>query len=105
MWRLAPLLMARVGQNVLCNRAARHQCLSPGVRRYTTARDLGVLDYLLKVEEDGEKYYRNLAAATLNPRLQRIFNLLADEERKHHAAIEDICASGDSSMVCAACPA
>jgi rubrerythrin len=71
--------------------------VSMGLRAYSTA-DMGVLDYLLKVEKDGEEYYRGLAAKATNPGFKRILTMLADDEAKHYEAIEDMAHSGDTGM-------
>lgn len=45
---------------------------------------MNVYEYAMKVEKEGEAYYREMAAAATNPGLQRIFTMLADEEIKHY---------------------
>jgi hypothetical protein len=67
-------------------------------RGYSTV-DMDVLDYLLKVEKDGEEYYRGLAEKATNPGFKRILTMLADDEARHYQAIEDMAHSGDTGMV------
>jgi|EP00669_Euglena_mutabilis_P006676 rubrerythrin len=64
---------------------------------YATA-DTGVMEYLLKVEKDGEEYYRKLAKDAGNPGFKYIFNMLADEEAKHYKAIEAMVSSGEQTL-------
>ena len=45
---------------------------------------MNVYEYAMKVEKEGEAYYREMAAAATNPGLKRIFTMLADEEVKHY---------------------
>lgn len=45
---------------------------------------MNVYEYAMKVEKEGEAYYREMAAAADNPGLKRIFTMLADEEVKHY---------------------
>lgn len=45
---------------------------------------MNVYEYAMKVEKEGEAYYREMAAAATNPGLKRIFTMLADEEIKHY---------------------
>lgn len=45
---------------------------------------MNVYEYAMKVEKEGEAYYREMAAAASNPGLKRIFTMLADEEVKHY---------------------
>ena len=42
-----------------------------------------IIDFAVKMEQDGEKFYRDLAARSLDRGLQGIFNGLADDEVKH----------------------
>lgn len=44
---------------------------------------MNIYEYAMKVEKDGEKYYRELAAKTENVGVKSILNMLADEEVKH----------------------
>lgn len=49
---------------------------------------MDVYAYAMKVETDGEKYYRDLAAKTNDIGLKSILTMLADEEVKHYAIFE-----------------
>jgi rubrerythrin len=49
-----------------------------------------IYDYALKMEKDGETYYRKIAAKIKNKGLQSILTMLADEEVKHYQAIENM---------------
>ena len=42
----------------------------------------------MQKEKYSEDYYRQLAAETNNKGLQKIFNMLADEEAKHYTVVE-----------------
>ena len=42
----------------------------------------------MKVEKDGEKYYRDLASKTEDPGVKSILTMLADEEVKHYVVFE-----------------
>lgn len=44
---------------------------------------MNVFDYAMKMELEGEEYYRGLAEATPHPGLKTIFTNLAADERKH----------------------
>lgn len=48
---------------------------------------MNIYDFALKMEKDGEEYYRDLASKTTDKGLQTIFNMLADEEQVHYDAI------------------
>jgi len=56
---------------------------------------MNVFEYALKVEEDGEKYYRQMYEKANNPGLKRIFSMLADEEVKHHEIFKKMMDSVD----------
>lgn len=45
---------------------------------------MNIYDYAMKVEKDGEAYYRELASKSPNDGLKKVFNLLADAEVKHY---------------------
>ncbi len=45
---------------------------------------MNVYEYAMKVEKEGEAYYREMAAAASNAGLKKIFTMLADEEVKHY---------------------
>lgn len=49
---------------------------------------MNVYEYAMKVEKDGEKYYRDLAAKTNDAGLKSILTMLADEEVKHYIVFE-----------------
>ena len=44
----------------------------------------------IKIEENGEKFYRNTAEKIENEKLKRLFNELADEELSHKKTFEEI---------------
>ena len=44
---------------------------------------MSVFEFAMKMEQDGEKFYRDLAQKTQNEGLKQIFTNLADEEVKH----------------------
>jgi len=45
---------------------------------------MNVYEYSMKVEKEGEAYYREMASKAQNSGLKRIFTMLADEEVKHY---------------------
>lgn len=49
---------------------------------------MNVYEYAMKVEKDGEKYYRDLASKTNEPGLKSILTMLADEEVKHYVVFD-----------------
>ena len=49
---------------------------------------MNAYEYALKVEKDGENYYRELASKSPYEGLKIVFNLLANEEAKHYAVIK-----------------
>jgi len=51
---------------------------------------MDIFDYALKMEKDGEDFYREIAAKTNNKGLQKILTMLADEEVKHYQAIKGL---------------
>jgi len=49
---------------------------------------MDILQFAMQKEKYSEDYYRQLAAETNNKGLQKIFNMLADEEAKHYTVVE-----------------
>jgi len=47
---------------------------------------VNIIEYALKMEKDGEAYYRDLAANAENKSIEDIFNILADAEAQHYEA-------------------
>jgi rubrerythrin len=46
--------------------------------------------FAMQMEQDGERYYRELAAKAKNPGLEKIFVMLADEEVKHFQIFKEL---------------
>lgn len=49
---------------------------------------MNVYEYAMKVEKDGERYYRELAEKADDVGLKQILNMLAEEEIKHFVVFE-----------------
>jgi rubrerythrin len=49
---------------------------------------MDIFDFALKMELDGEQFYRNLAEKVQYEDLQAVLNGLADDERRHYQIIE-----------------
>jgi rubrerythrin len=45
---------------------------------------MNIFEFAMKMEKDGENFYRELSAKTNNRGLKTILNMLADEEVKHY---------------------
>nr|MBN2277231.1 ferritin family protein [candidate division Zixibacteria bacterium] len=45
---------------------------------------MDIIDYAMKMEQDGKAYYETHAAGTTDPDLKRILVLLAEEETRHY---------------------
>ncbi len=59
---------------------------------------MDIFAFALKMEKDGQDFYRNLAAKTKSKGLANILEMLADEELKHYRAIQDIQAQKQHQM-------
>lgn len=46
---------------------------------------MDIYEFAMKMEKDGESYYRELATKTVNAGLRSIFTMLADAEVVHHS--------------------
>jgi len=51
---------------------------------------MNVYEYAMKVEKEGEAYYREMSAAATNQGLKKIFTMLADEEVKHYNVFKNM---------------
>ncbi|MFA7091846.1 MAG: ferritin family protein [Arcobacteraceae bacterium] len=51
---------------------------------------MNVYDYAMKVEKDGEAYYKELASKSPNAGLKKVFTLLADAEVKHYQVFKSM---------------
>lgn len=51
---------------------------------------MNVYEYAMKVEKDGEAYYKELASKSPNAGLKKVFNLLADAEVKHYQVFKSM---------------
>ncbi|MGL1933866.1 MAG: ferritin family protein [Fibrobacterales bacterium] len=64
---------------------------------------MNIYEYAMKMEKDGEAYYRDLASKTTNKGLITILTLLADEEAVHYKTLEQMKAEDpDADMANAA---
>ena len=51
---------------------------------------MNVFDFALKMEADGEKYYRELAVKTKYEELKVVLNGLADDEQRHYKIVQEL---------------
>lgn len=51
---------------------------------------MNIYDFALQMEQDQESLYRKLAASTAAPGVQRILNMLADDEAKHARIVRQL---------------
>ena len=59
---------------------------------------MNVYEYAMKVEKEGEAYYREMAAAASNAGLKKIFTMLADEEVKHYNVFKNMMKKEDMNL-------
>ncbi len=59
---------------------------------------MNVYEYAMKVEKEGEAYYREMASAATNSGLKRIFTMLADEEVKHYNVFKNMLKKEDMNL-------
>ena len=48
---------------------------------------MSVYDFAMQMEQDGKAYYNELKGKTENPAIQKIFEMLAQDEQDHYDAI------------------
>jgi len=51
---------------------------------------MNAYDYAMKLEKEGEDFYRQLAKEADQPGLSKIFTMMADEEVKHYKMFEKL---------------
>ena len=49
---------------------------------------MNIFEYAMQMEQDGETFYRDLAAKTTMPGMDRTFTMLADDEVKHRKTLQ-----------------
>ena len=49
-----------------------------------------IYQFAVKIEENGEKFYRTMADKLNNPQIKELFTFLADEEVEHKATFKDM---------------
>jgi len=54
-----------------------------------------ILEFALRIEENGEEFYRAMAKKIENKAVKDLFDFLADEEIKHHQIFTDLLATVD----------
>ncbi|QDF28578.1 ferritin-like domain-containing protein [Halarcobacter anaerophilus] len=59
---------------------------------------MNVYEYAMKVEKEGESYYRQMAEKAENSGLKRIFTMLADEEVKHYNIFRNMMKNEDMDL-------
>lgn len=57
---------------------------------------MNAYEYAMKLEKDGENFYRELAAAANEEGLRKIFTMLANEEVKHYKLFEKLANDSDA---------
>ncbi len=59
---------------------------------------MNIYEYAMKMEKDGEAYYRELAGKTVNKGLKNIFTMLADAEVVHYDIFRKMRDDGQASV-------
>lgn len=59
---------------------------------------MNVYEYAMKVEKEGEAYYREMSAKSPNAGLKKIFSMLADEEVKHYNVFKSMLKKSDLDL-------
>jgi rubrerythrin len=59
---------------------------------------MDIFDYAMKMEKDGEQYYRRVAEKVNNKGIRTILSMLADEEVKHYNALARMQAQQPAEM-------
>jgi len=59
---------------------------------------MNIFEYAMKLEKDGEKYYRELTDKVDSPGIKRILTMLADDEVKHYNIFKNMSKKTEPSM-------
>jgi rubrerythrin len=59
---------------------------------------MNIFEYAMKLEKDGEKYYRELADKINSPGIKNILIMLADDEVKHYNIFKNMSEKTEPSM-------
>lgn len=60
---------------------------------------MNIFDFAITMEKEGEQYYRELAAKVSGEGMQKILNMLADDEVKHYRVFEKMKNNEDIGIV------
>jgi len=60
---------------------------------------MNIYEFAIKMEEDGEKYYRNLNSHIDHRGLSSLLNALADDEVKHAQVLQEMAAGGNGKSM------
>ena len=60
---------------------------------------MNIYDFAMQMEQDQESFYRELAAKTSATGVQRILNLLADDEAKHYRIVRQLKANAPAPQM------
>ena len=59
---------------------------------------MDIYEFAMRMEQDGERFYRNLADECSSPGIARILTGLADDEAKHYRIVRDMAEDVESDM-------
>jgi rubrerythrin len=57
-----------------------------------------IFEFAMQMEQDGERFYRNMAQQTGDVGVKRILGMLADDEVKHYRIVKEMRSSGTYKM-------
>ncbi len=60
---------------------------------------MNAYDYVMKLEKEGEDFYRQLAKEADQPGLSKIFTMMADEEVKHYKIFKKLAKKSDTIKI------
>lgn len=67
--------------------------------KYKGGVSMNIFDFAMQMEQDGEAYYRELAAKSGEAGLKHILNMLADDEQKHYQIMKSLKESVPAHLV------
>ena len=59
---------------------------------------MNIYEFAMQMEQDGERFYRDLASKSNNPGVAQILNMLADDEVKHYNIVKALAEKSNPSM-------
>ena len=60
---------------------------------------MDIYAFAMQMEQDGERFYRELAVQSAGEGMRKILTMLAEDEAKHYQVVKAMAARADAQMI------